>query len=121
MSFVFVRATGRLKVHWIVGAITGSVPTGMKISDDVLTPTKFAAVMPDPCNAATTSSRLVLTSDWTDTLNTAWSGCKVAVRDAVTVIELESSWANPNEADKTNRSKAFFDMKAVYRSLFEGF
>jgi len=51
----------------MVDGMTG-IPTYSKLGDK-LSPTKFAAVIPDPCSAATTSSRLVFSPDWTLTAN----------------------------------------------------
>jgi hypothetical protein len=119
VSFVFVKGTGNPNAHRSVGSV-GDCP-GDKMKPKLLpTPEKFADVIPDPCNAASTSLSDVFKSDWTKTPNSAWSGCKFAEREAVTVIELESSWANASEADRTNKNGALFDIIAVYRSLFEG-
>jgi len=72
VSFIFVSGAGSEKTHCIGGAtmvdgMTG-IPTYSKLGDK-LSPTKFAAVIPDPCSAATTSSRLVFSPDWTLTAN----------------------------------------------------
>lgn len=58
VAFVFARGTGRLNTH----VRPDMVPT-FKASCKLLTPDKFAAVRPDPCKAATTSSRLALSPD----------------------------------------------------------
>src|SRR5258708_22262531 len=78
---------------------------------DVLTPVKFASVIPDPCKAPSTSSRLALRPEITETPNTAWSACKFRFRDAVTVMEFESVWAEISEANaKSARIGKLFRM-----------
>jgi hypothetical protein len=63
VSLIFTSDAGSEKIHCIGGATLYS-----KLGDK-LTPTKFAAVIPDPCSAATTSSRLVFSPDCIFTAN----------------------------------------------------
>ena len=68
VSLIFASGTGRAKIH----CSSGGAIVGCKLSTKfapVLTPEKFAAVIPDPCSAATTSSRLVFSPDCTFTAN----------------------------------------------------
>src|SRR5260370_13723922 len=60
---------------------------------------KFASVIPDPCKAPSTSSKLALRPEVTATPNTAWSACKLALRDATTVMEFASVCAETSEAE----------------------
>jgi len=61
VAFVFANGAGKLKDQTKLGW-GGTVPPNWLF---VLTPDKFAAVIPDPCKAASTSSRPVLRGDWT--------------------------------------------------------
>ena len=67
VSLIFASGTGKAKAHCSGEAIIGGAgcgPTTANITfGPMLTPEKFAAVIPDPCNAATTSSRPVLSPD----------------------------------------------------------
>ncbi len=66
VSFVFVKATGKRKIHWSVMDDEEAGPA-KSINGTVLTPDKFAAVIPNPCSAATTSSKPVPIPDCTVT------------------------------------------------------
>ena len=61
-------------------------------------PTRFAAVMPKPETAATTSSRLLSTPEPTVTEKIASSGCAVELCEAVTVTVLLASCASRGAA-----------------------
>src|SRR5260370_32875670 len=93
--FIFVRGTGSVKFQTTSGCSAtfpgGGTRTGGR-PGVVVTPEKFACVIPDPASAARTSSRLVFRPADTPTVNTTWSGCKAALRLAVTVMEFESSF-----------------------------
>jgi len=58
VAFVFVRGVVRLKVHCSMGPASSKL---MAYGFEEETFDKFAAVIPDPCKAASTSSRPVLT------------------------------------------------------------
>src|SRR5258706_4278817 len=78
----------------------GIVEAMKNCCDDTLE--KFAAVIPEPASAAITSSSPALTPDVTLTLNNTVSGCRFALRKAVTVTAFESIWPNASEADIAN-------------------
>jgi iron complex transport system ATP-binding protein len=81
----------------------------------VFTPEKFAAVIPNPCNAARTPSKLVVAAAWTFTEKIAWSGSRLSVLEALTVIEFESNCPKAREQNDTNRkTNPLFSMLAVY-------
>jgi hypothetical protein len=63
--FVFAKGPVRLNAHCSAGVEHGLV------AHCVLTPDKFAAVIPDPCSAASTSSNPVLMLDCTVTAKIA--------------------------------------------------
>jgi hypothetical protein len=66
VALVFVSAAGRVNVQTRLGG--GNWPPGRMVADNwpgVLTPEKFAAVIPALCKAASTSSRPVLRLAWT--------------------------------------------------------
>ena len=60
--------------------------------------TRFAAVIPTPETAATTSSRLWSRPEFTVTVTTASSGCAVELCEAVTVTVLLASCASRGAA-----------------------
>lgn len=68
VSLIFASGTGRVNAHSIIGVIEvgrgcgAGLITGINCGPEP-TPDKFAAVIPDPCKAATTLSRLVLILD----------------------------------------------------------
>src|SRR5437868_4715281 len=64
----------------------------------VLTPAKLDNVMPAPCTAATTSFRDASSPVSTATEKTTWSACRLELRDALTITELESSCAKHSGA-----------------------
>src|SRR5260370_28966033 len=81
------------------------------MNGEVPTPVKFESVIPDPWRAPNTSSRLAFSPEITETPNTAWSACKFGFRDAVTVTEFESVWAEIREANaKSARIREHFRM-----------
>lgn len=86
--FIAENGTVTEKSQFSLGA--GGVWVGGRTLTMLLVPTdtRFAAMIPVPGSAASTSFRLAVVGVVTVTVNDAWSGCTFSVRVAVTVTEL---------------------------------
>ena len=120
VSLIRARGAVSVKFHcsWFgVGRSGGNgagFPMEVKlIPEEAETPVKLAAVIPALCTTDTTSVKAASAPDPTVTLKTASSGCKVWMREAVTVTEFESSWAKAR-VEKTRNDRTRHFMPEVY-------
>ena len=76
----------------------------------VATPENCEDVIPVPWSAAITSLKPASSGELTDTLKTAWSGCTVIDREAVSVTVFVSSCPNSSGAASNSKATQYFDI-----------